>query len=111
MVYEYRTATRNTTNTSNANVHYSRYGRFVVLTGWFIPSSNGIAAGKEILTGLIRPNMNTNVFVIDQSTMATYYLELQDASTTIKVNNAMPSSVVGHYLNIQCTYLIGTTVE
>ena len=62
---EYGTPTRNTTNTSNANVHYAIYGKLCVLTGWVQVTSTGANVSKVLLTDIPAPKMNTNVYLYD----------------------------------------------
>ena len=102
--YEYSTCARNTSNTTNSNVHYQIYGRMCIITGWVIPSTNGQQSGKELLTGVPAPGMNVNVFMYDQDNGNTVYGEIQDSKTVLKTNKANSSS--GHYVNIQVAYIL-----
>jgi hypothetical protein len=97
---------RNTTNTSNSNIHYHRYGGVIVLTGWFILTTNGCTTGKEILTGIPAPKININVFAYDQTDGKIYYYEITGKTTVMKGLQNISTSSAGHYLNIQVAYIL-----
>ena len=102
---------RNTTNTSNSNIHYHRYGRVIALTGWFILTTTGCTTGKEILTGIPAPKLNVNVFAYDQTDGKIYYYEITARATIMKGLQNISTSSAGHYLNIQVAYMLDNSVS
>ena len=94
--------TRDTTNTSDANVYYRKDGRFVNVGGWFKPTASANAASKTLISGLFTCDTNVKIAVLDETTGELFVVAIDVGGTVIRTIGSI-SSRAGHVCSLVST--------